>query len=193
MTASDTETVVLTTIDWTPAHAVGAASVGVIGGDSQRDRISAVPSAKAAARFLVQAAFRPGSGRRRGCGRDPGKRGNRNGAGIFSAGSTRSSPSRRSITSRSWRWPGTIPEMYVDPEDAWPGGTARSAPTVIYPGGPPAKYDALRQRVAYLPEPDRRRQRPARNARRRAGGHGELLRHDCFATRSGITAICSST
>ncbi|MES2657294.1 MAG: DUF1800 family protein [Verrucomicrobiota bacterium] len=138
------ETVILTVTAGT-GYTVGTADSGTISILNETD--SSGPSAKAAARFVVQAAFGPDQDDVLDADGIP-----QNVETVMSQGFEAWLDAQFAI-SPQYHEPfvamaSTIPQMYHDPKSvAW---WNRALGTVgIYPGGPAAAYDPVRQRVAY--------------------------------------------
>jgi hypothetical protein len=141
--AEPSETVVLT-IDNGTGYAVGSAASATV---TVENETAAFPSAKAAARFLVQAAFGPDQDSPDDADIIP-----ENVETVMSQGFAAWLEAQFDIPPQYHepfvQMAGTIPEMHHDSKMvSW---WNRALGTVnIYPGGPPAQYDPVRQRVAY--------------------------------------------
>ena len=142
--AEPTETADLTILAGS-GYTVDAANTGTVSILNETD--SSGPSAKAAARFLVQAAFGPDQDDAVDADEIP-----ENLETVMSQGFSAWLDAQFAIPPQ-YHEPfvehvGSIPQMYLDPKMvSW---WNRALGTVaIYPGGPAAQYDPVRQRVAY--------------------------------------------
>jgi uncharacterized protein (DUF1800 family) len=139
-----TETVVLIALAGS-GYSVGAANTATASIVNETD--ASGPSAKAAARFLVQAAFGPDQDLPADADEIP-----QNVQTVMTQGFSAWLDAQFAIPPQYHEpfvaMAGTIPEMYHDPKMvSW---WNRALGTVaIYPGGPAAEYDPVRQRVAY--------------------------------------------
>ena len=142
--AESPETVALTVIAGT-GYTVGAASSA--SASILNETATSGPSAKSAARFLVQAAFGPDQDDAADADEIP-----QNVQTVMSQGFSAWLDTQFAITPQYHEpfvaMSGSIPQMYHDPKMvSW---WNRALGTVaIYPGGPAAEYDPVRQRVAY--------------------------------------------
>jgi uncharacterized protein (DUF1800 family) len=138
------ETVVLT-VSAGPDYTVGAAASATV--VIHNETAASGPSAKAAARFLVQAAFGPDQDSAADADEIP-----ENVETVMAQGFSNWLDAQFAIPPQYHEpfvaMAGTIPELYHDPKSvAW---WNRALGTVaIYPGGPAAQYDPVRQRVAH--------------------------------------------
>ncbi|MES2438815.1 MAG: DUF1800 family protein [Verrucomicrobiota bacterium] len=139
-----TETVTLT-VNTGAGYTVGAANSA--SASILNETSSSGPSAKAAARFLVQAAFGPDQDEAADADEIP-----ENVETVMSQGFSAWLDAQFAIPPQYHEpfvaMSGTIPEMYHDPKMVswWNRALGTAA---IYPGGPAAQYDPVRQRVAY--------------------------------------------
>lgn len=141
--AEATETVVMTALPGT-GYTVGAMNVGTV--SIENETSSSGPSAKAAARFLVQAAFGPDQDDADVDGIPE------NVETVMAQGFSAWLDAQFAIPPQ-YHEPfvehvGEISQMYLDPKMVSWWNRALGT-TAIYPGGPAAQYDPVRQRVAY--------------------------------------------
>lgn len=142
--AEDGETVVLT-IGTGSGYTVGTAASATV--TVLNETANGGPSAKAAARFLVQAAFGPDQDSAGDADEIP-----ENVETVMAEGFENWLDAQFAIPPQYHEpfvaMADTIPEMYHDPKSVawWNRALGTDA---LYPGGPQAQYDPVRQRVAY--------------------------------------------
>ncbi len=138
------ETITLTAIAGT-GYSLGAATVATV--TLHNEPVNAAPNAKAAARFLVQAAFGPDQDSDADPDMIP-----ENVEQVMSVGYSAWLDAQAAIPPQYHESfvanAGSIPEMYLEKKSvAW--WNRAMGTTSLYPGGPAAQYDPLRQRIAY--------------------------------------------